>query len=61
MTQNNLSDKQVAVLVTDGFEEIEFTRPVEALKQAGARVHVGAPGKAHVRAWNEKEWGETYR
>ncbi len=40
MEKQTLKDKKVAVLVTDGFEESEFTQPVEALKNAGADVKV---------------------
>lgn len=36
----NLSNLRVAVLATDGFEEAELTKPVQALKEAGARVEV---------------------
>lgn len=60
MTRHNLSDKQVAVLVTDGFEQSEFARPIEALRSAGARVHVVAPKEGQVRAWNETDWGERF-
>jgi putative intracellular protease/amidase len=32
----------VAILVTDGFEEAELTEPAKALGQAGAKVDVAA-------------------
>ncbi|MFP4540962.1 MAG: type 1 glutamine amidotransferase domain-containing protein [Opitutales bacterium] len=40
MSQYNLSEKNVAVVVTDGFEPSEFTEPVKALREAGASVRV---------------------
>ncbi|UZR99765.1 type 1 glutamine amidotransferase domain-containing protein [Chondrinema litorale] len=54
---NNLQGKKVAVLVTDGFEEVEFTKPVAVLKDAGAIVHVISPQLDTVRAWNKDNWG----
>lgn len=46
----NLKDKKIAILVTDGFEESEFTAPREALQDAGAMVEVIAPKAEKVRA-----------
>jgi protease I len=34
---NELKGKRVAILVTDGFEQIELTSPREALENAGAK------------------------
>jgi protease I len=34
---NDLNGKRVAILVTDGFEQIEMTSPREALENAGAK------------------------
>lgn len=56
----NLENKKVAVLVSNGFEEVEFTEPVKALKNAGATVDVISTEKYEVRAWSKTEWGGTY-
>ena len=40
MSDQKLTNMRVAVLATDGFEEVELTGPVEALKAEGARVDV---------------------
>jgi protease I len=40
MSDQKLTNMRVAVLATDGFEELELTSPVEALKAAGAHVDV---------------------
>ncbi|MGZ5222139.1 MAG: DJ-1/PfpI family protein, partial [Chitinophagaceae bacterium] len=53
---NDVKDKKVAVLTADGFEEIELTSPVKVLKDAGVIVHVIAPGKDKVRAWDHDHW-----
>ncbi|HEX2055876.1 MAG TPA: type 1 glutamine amidotransferase domain-containing protein [Nitrospiraceae bacterium] len=56
MTQA-LHDQTIAILVTDGFEQVELTEPRKALEQAGARVRVIAPAKEKVKGWNHREWG----
>ena len=56
----DLSNKTVAVLVTDGFEEIELTEPVNVLKESGADVHIVAPKSGTVKAWDKDNWGEDY-
>ena len=33
-----LNNKKVAILVTDGFEQSEFTEPKKAIEDAGASV-----------------------
>ncbi|WP_143308715.1 type 1 glutamine amidotransferase domain-containing protein [Chitinophaga vietnamensis] len=57
---NQLDNKKVAILVANGFEEVELTQPLEALKNAGAEVDIVSPEKEVVRAWAEKEWGKEY-
>ncbi len=37
---NELKEKRVAVLATDGFEESELTETTKALRDAGASVHI---------------------
>lgn len=56
----NLSNRKVAVLVSNGFEEVEFTEPVQALKDAGATVDVISPEEDTVRAWAKTDWGSEY-
>lgn len=59
MTQS-LNGKRVAVLVENGFEEIELTKPIEALKNAGAQVDIVSPQKDKVKAWASTNWGKEY-
>jgi protease I len=58
--ENKLSNKKVAILVADGFEEVEFTKPMEALQNAGATVEVVSLKEGSVKAWAEKDWGKEY-
>jgi protease I len=55
-----LEGKRVAVLVDNGFEQIELTSPIEALRDAGAEAVIVSPQKDKVRAWDMKDWGETF-
>lgn len=56
----NLEGLKVAVLVTDGFEQVEMVEPRKALDDAGADTRLVSPKPDEVRAWNHKEWGESF-
>jgi protease I len=58
MANNSLQGKRVAILVADGFEQVELLQPRQALDQAGAKTQVVSPAKNKVKGWNFKEWGE---
>jgi protease I len=53
-----LEGKRVAILVADGFEQVELTEPRKALEDAGARTSVVSPSEGSVRGWNHTEWGD---
>jgi len=50
----------IAILATDGFEEVELSDPRNALKDAGMITHIIAPKMDQIRAWNHNEWGNEY-
>lgn len=54
-----LSNVKAAVLATDGFEQVELTRPVEALRAAGATVEIVAPKAGSIQGWNHFDKGDT--
>lgn len=56
-----LDGKKVAILVTDGFEEVELASPKEALEDAGAETYIVSPAEKKVRAWDETDWGSKYK
>src|SRR5512138_2130036 len=58
---DSLKGMTVAILVENGFEQVELTRPREALKLGGAETHIVSPQREHVRAWNFTEWGDEFR
>lgn len=61
MHERSLHERTVAVLVTDGFEQVELTEPVQALRDAGARVSIISPQQHEVRGWNHTGWGAPVR
>jgi len=54
---DKLTDVKVAILVTDGFEQVELTEPKKALENAGAKVEVVSPKENTVKAWDQSDWG----
>lgn len=48
----SLNGKRVAILVTDGFEQVELTGPKEALENKGATVHIISAKNGEVTGWN---------
>lgn len=60
-TTKDLTGKKVAMLVANGFEQIELTRPKEALEAAGATVQIISPEKNKVKGWNHTNWGDEFK
>lgn len=52
-----LTNKNVAVLATNGFEQSELEQPVEALKKAGANVHIISLENGSIKGWTKGNWG----
>lgn len=57
---DTLKGRHVAILATEGVEQSELTAPMEALRDAGATVDLISLNKNGIRAWNEKNWGDTF-
>jgi protease I len=55
----NLNGVKVAILVTDGFEQVELVEPRKALDQAGAETQIVSPKKDRVRGWKFTDWGDS--
>jgi protease I len=58
--EQKLQGKKVAILVADGFEQVEMTEPRQALDGAGARTVLISPAPGKVRGWQHTEWGDTF-
>jgi protease I len=57
---NELNGKTVAILVENGFEQEELTRPQQALEQAGAQTQIVSVQSGKVKGWNHTEWGDEF-
>jgi len=58
---NTLQGMKVAILVENGFEQVELEKPREALDQHGAETQIVSPRTGKVRGWKSKEWGDELR
>jgi protease I len=55
-----LRGKKVAILVEDGFEQIELTSPKAALEEAGAKTYIISPKANQVKGWEHTKWGQEF-
>lgn len=58
MSDQTLKGFKVAILVTDGFEQVELVEPRKALDQVGVETRIVSPKNGQVRGWKFKEWGD---
>ena len=56
----DLKGKRVAILVTDGFEQIELTSPKEALEKAGAKCVIIAPKDGKVQSFKHHDKADRF-
>jgi protease I len=60
MARNTLKGMRIAILVTDGFEQVELVKPRSALDESGALTQIVSPKDGHVRSWNLTDWGVPF-
>jgi protease I len=58
--KKTITNKKIAIVVADGFEESEFKKPLEALTEAEAWVEVISLKSGPVKSWSGNDWGEEY-
>jgi len=58
MATNNLNGKRVAILATDGVEQVELTEPRKALDAAGAKTVVVSVKPGKIKGWQHDRWGD---
>ena len=57
----NLKNKKIAILATDGFEQSELFKPLEKLKEAGADVHIVSLKNGEIKGWDKDNWGKSIK
>ena len=55
-----LDGKKVAILVADGFEQVEMTKPREALKGAGAETKIVSIKSGKIQGMNHADKGDKF-
>lgn len=55
-----LTGKTVAILATDGFEQVELTEPMEKVKDAGAEVHIVSLASGEIQGMQHADKGDKF-
>src|SRR5258708_37433162 len=58
---NDVKGKRIAIIVTDGFEQIEMTSPREALEKAGASCVLIAPKDGQVQGFKHHDKADKFK
>ena len=61
MATDKLNGKRVAILATDGVEQVELTEPRKALEDAGATAQLVSPKRGKIKAWQHDHWGDEFK
>ena len=56
-----LEGKRVAILVAEGFEQIEMTEPKRALDEAGAKTSIVSPADREVQGWKHFDRADKFK
>lgn len=56
-----LKGKKIAFLATDGFEQVELTRPWDAVREAGAEVELVSIESGEIQGMHHDEKGNRFR
>lgn len=54
-------EKRIAILATNGFEEVELSSPKEYLEKQGWKAEIVSPESGSIRSWASTEWGKDYK
>jgi protease I len=60
MTTDTLKGKKVAILVAEGFEQVELTEPRKALDAAGAQTSIVSPSSQRVQGWKHFDKADQF-
>jgi protease I len=55
-----LQDKLIAILATDGVEQVELTEPMQALEQAGANIHLVSLKAGKIQGFKHLDKADTF-
>ena len=55
----SITEAKILIVATHGYEQSELEHPRDALKKAGATVHVATPDGNAIKGWDEDDWGRS--
>src|SRR5687767_4536060 len=55
-----LLHKRIAILAADGFEQVELTKPKEALEEAGATASIVSPSRGSIFGMHHEKKGDEF-
>jgi len=58
--EKKLEGKRVAILVADGFEQVELVEPKKVLEEAGATTQIVSPADGEVQGWHHDEKADRF-
>lgn len=61
MADQALKGKKIAFLATDGFEQVELTEPLKAVKDAGAETHIVSLKSGKIQGMNHDKHADTFK
>ena len=53
-------NKKIAILATNGFEEVELSSPKEYLEKQGWQADIVSPESGSIKSWASTDWGKDY-
>jgi protease I len=56
-----LKGRKIAILATDGFEQVELTDPKRNVENAGATTEVLSVKEGSIKGWKFTDWGDAVR
>jgi protease I len=59
--KGNLSGLSIAILATDGVEQAELSKPMEALKKEGAEVDLISLRSGSIQGWDHQDKGDKFK
>src|SRR6056297_1583912 len=60
MSKHDLTNKKIAILATDGFEQVELTKPRAAVEEAGAKTSVVSLKGGKIQGFNHFDKGDEF-
>lgn len=57
----HITEANILILSTNGFEQSELEKPLADLKAKGATVHVATPDGEDIKGWDKDDWGGTVK